>query len=159
LRRSTVVERHPNQPGGIKEVAVGCSCTGASVFCRSPELAQCAKAACEKGYTLNNWWQSRADADRCAQAWTAKSGIPHYIAESTYVADEAPISRTDYALLSCPRDKVYDDWLRPNAANARICAKQWNTLSQTTGSPIRYEAKRIAARFLFADIWKVVVKE
>ena len=138
---------------------MGCNCKGVSLLCSTRELAECASRACDEGRTLNNWWQTRVDAEKCAQRWTAKTGMPHYIAEATSVADEAPVSRMDYSLVSCPQEKVYDAWLRTNGAEAKSCADRWNDVAQSKGSPMRYEAKRLVSRFLFADIWRVVVKK
>jgi hypothetical protein len=137
---------------------VGCNCK-VSLACSAKALAECASQACEKGQTLNNWWQSRADAESCAARWTKKTGVPHYVGETSYMADDAPVARTDYALISCPANKVYDAWFEQNSAQAKTCAEKWNALAKAEGSPIRYEAKRIGSRFLFADIWKVVAKK
>lgn len=138
---------------------MGCDCNSSSLLCSTAELAECSRRACEEGKTLTNWWQSRSDADACAQKWTKKTGIPHYITADTYAADEVPISVTLYTMESCPLKKVYDAYLESNKDRAETCANKWNELARAKSSPIHYEAKKIGSRFLFADIWKVVVRQ
>lgn len=137
---------------------MSCDCNGPALFCTREGLVACARVACDNGDVLTDWWQSQESAETCAQEWTAKTGVPHYVTTDTQCGLDAPVCATDYTLVSCPLDQVYDAWLKPNADAAQQCADRWNALSKKNGSPIHYEAINIAPRLFAPNAWQVVVK-
>ena len=120
------------------------------------EWQACVRRSCEQGQVEQDG-ESAYAPEACTRWRAEKTGIAHVI-KRTFI-HHMDSSQFRYEMIPCPLDKVYDGWLGQNDTYARTCAEAWNALAKEKDSPIRYEAKRIASRRVFSDIWQVVVKK
>ena len=128
-----------------------CKCFSPS-SCNRTEKQACVEAACEKGTLLNQSWQTKASAEKCAQKWTKEYRIPHVIKTADYSSGDVSGSIDEYKLVKCDLGDVYKKRLENNQVRAEKCARAWNKFTNTNN----YIAELVKNRLFFSDTYKVV---